>query len=165
MSNATNLTITAKPEAPRVIEDEVILEENDTYTLECTATAGIPVADLRWYYKIPGSSDFVRIDTESEQEVLDLDDCSQKAIQKIDVIVNPETDGIIYRCKVESDLLNEEERNNYHDDVLLKLPKKIVPQPEYRMPQTKPPDSNRANSISGYLTFSLTVLVIITALL
>lgn len=165
LRNATNLTITAKPEAPRVIDDEVILEENDTYTLECTATAGIPVADLRWYYKIPGSSDFVRIDTESEQEVLDLDDCSQKAIQQIDVIVNPETDGIIYRCKVESDLLNEEERNNFHDDVLLKLPKKIVPQPEYRMPQTKPPDSNRANSISGYLTLSLTVLVIITALL
>lgn len=105
-----------------MIDDEVILEENDTYTLECIATAGIPVADLRWYYKIPGSSDFVRIDTESEQELLDIDDCSQKAIQKIDVIVNPETDGIIYRCKVESNLLDDEERNSFYDDVLLKLP-------------------------------------------
>ncbi|VDH96535.1 Hypothetical predicted protein [Mytilus galloprovincialis] len=168
LNNSTNLTIAAKPGAPRVIDDEVILEENDTYTLECIATAGIPVADLRWYYKIPGSSDFVRIDTESEQELLDIDDCSQKAIQKIDVIVNPETDGIIYRCKVESNLLDDEERNSFYDDVLLKLPIKVIPQPEYRMPQTKAPidPSNRANSISGYLTFCLMgALVILTALL
>ena len=117
-------SLVAKPETPLVVDDEIILEENDTYTLECTAMAGIPVADLRWYYKVPGSDNFVRIDMESKQEIVKLDDCRQKAIQSIDVVISKATDGIIYRCKVESDLLDEQEKHSFHDDVLLKLPSK-----------------------------------------
>jgi hypothetical protein len=86
--------------------------------------AGIPVADLRWYYKVPGSDNFVRIDMESKQEIVKLDECRQKAIQSIDVVISKATDGIIYRCKVESDLLDEQEKHSFHDDVLLKLPGK-----------------------------------------
>ena len=59
---------------------------------------------------------------EPEQEIIRVDDCNQKAIQRIEVMVNEKTDGIVYRCKVESDLLNEDENNSFYDDVLLKLP-------------------------------------------
>jgi hypothetical protein len=88
-------SLVAKPETPLVVDDEIILEENDTYTLECTAMAGIPVADLRWYYKVPGSDNFVRIDMESKQEIVKLDECRQKAIQRLYI------QGCMYRFLLE----------------------------------------------------------------
>lgn len=158
--NTTNLTITAKPERPTVLDDEVILEENDTYTLECTAMAGIPEADLRWYYKIPGTMDFVRIDEEYKQETIEVDECNQRAIQKIDVSIKQYLDGITYRCKVESDLLDEQEKESFYDDVVLKLPKKIIHQPEYKVPTERQTDyTNKSSSIQRYMTLLLTLMM------
>lgn len=163
--NTTELTIQAKPSRPTVLDDEVLLEVNDTYTLTCTAMAGIPAADLRWYYKLPGTDDFSRIDTETrEQKNTQLSECSYRATQLLDVTVNEETDGIIYRCMVESTVLTNEETESFYDDVLIKIP---IPEPEYAVPTTKPPAYKRgantgirlSGTVHSIITF-LSILII-----
>lgn len=84
--------------------------------------AGIPAADLRWYYKLPGTDKFIRIETESKQENRQLSKCSYQATQLLEVTVNKDTDGIIYRCQAESTVLSQEEAGSFYDDVLIKIP-------------------------------------------
>ncbi|KAK3107830.1 hypothetical protein FSP39_023105 [Pinctada imbricata] len=121
MMAATKLGIQAPPSRPAIHNDLFIVDqENNTLTLECEASVGLPPATLKWYQHFPDGRGFLSVDNNEREQEIDISDkCKPLAMSRLDVTVTRPISGSVFRCVVHSPLLEED--TSLYDEVKVKI--------------------------------------------
>ncbi|KAK6173025.1 hypothetical protein SNE40_016564 [Patella caerulea] len=152
-SKSTEVTVTSVATRPDINYDELSLERNSTFDIECEAEVGFPPGELVWLYKAQDSPVFHILGDEEAQETNSITPCRRSAVKKHRLEVTDDVAGSTFRCA----LRGRHTEIDFFDDVKIQLtglPTTPEPEPECDgvVCITENDDSN---SVTTYVCYNL----------